>query len=183
MYRFSALVCISFVWPLVAQDAAGGKQLFEAQCAPCHGLRGTGGKGANLTLPVLKHAADDDTLFAVIRHGIDNTGMPETWQMTDHEIRLVIAYIRSLQRVSIEKLPGDPAAGKALFRAQGCGGCHMVNGIGGSLGPELDAVGARRSSERLRQCLLEPGRAVPDGFVMVRAVRQRWLGARRHTRQ
>ena len=47
----------------------------------------------------------------------------------------------------------------------------MVNGAGGSLGPELDEVGARRSSERLRQCLLEPGSALPDGFVMVRAVR------------
>ena len=46
----------------------------------------------------------------------------------------------------------------------------MLNGAGGSLGPELDEVGARRSSQRLRQCLLNPGSALPDGFVMVRAV-------------
>jgi putative heme-binding domain-containing protein len=47
----------------------------------------------------------------------------------------------------------------------------MVNGAGGVVGPDLSEVGARRSSQRLRQCLLDPGSAVPNGFVMVRAVR------------
>jgi cytochrome c oxidase cbb3-type subunit 3 len=183
MHRWSGLLWFACVLPLVAQappvnlsnlapqDLARGKQLFEAQCAPCHGLRGTGGKGANLARATLKHAVDDASLFAVIQDGIDNTGMPRTWQMTDHEIWLVVAYVRSLGRVAVEKLPGDPAQGKALFGAQGCGGCHMVDGAGGSLGPALDEVGARRSSERLRQCLTEPGSALPEGFVMVRAVR------------
>jgi len=154
------------------QDLAHGRQLFEAQCSPCHGLQGTGGKGANLALPNLKHAADDPALFSVIRDGIDNTGMPAIWQMTDHEVWLVVMYVRSLGRVAVEKLPGDPALGRTLFAAQGCDGCHMVNGAGGSLGPDLDEVGSRRSLERLRQCLLEPGSALPDGFVMVRAVRR-----------
>lgn len=157
---------------LTAEDMARGKQLFEAQCSTCHGIQGTGGKGANLARSSLKHAADDAGLFAVIQNGIDNTAMPSTWQMTDHEIWLVVAHVRSLGRVAVEKLPGDPARGKALFATQGCGGCHVVDGVGGNLGPELTEVGARRSSERLRQCLLEPGKALPDGFVMVRAVRR-----------
>ncbi|HLM98268.1 MAG TPA: c-type cytochrome [Bryobacteraceae bacterium] len=156
---------------LTAQDLTRGKQLFEAQCAPCHGIQGTGGKGANLARPTLKHAADDAGLFAVIQNGIENTGMPRAWQMTDREVWLVVAHVRSLGRVAVENLPGDAAQGKALFRSQGCGACHIVNGVGGNLGPELTEVGARRSSERLRQCLLEPGKALPDGFVMVRAVR------------
>lgn len=157
---------------LTAQDLARGRQLFEAQCAPCHGMQGTGGKGANLAQPRLKHAADDKGLFSVIRDGIQNTGMPGAWQMTDREIWLVVAHIRSLGRVAEEKLPGDPARGKALFEAQGCPACHTVNGVGGSLGPELTEVGSRRNSIRLRQCVLEPGKALPDGFVVVHAVRQ-----------
>jgi len=155
---------------LTLQDLARGKQLFEAQCAPCHGMQGTGGKGANLARPTLKHAADDAGLFAVIQNGIENTGMPGAWQMTDREVWLVVAHVRSLGRVAMENLPGNPARGKALFAARGCGGCHIVDGVGGNLGPELTEVGARRSSPRLRQCLLEPGKALPDGFVMVRAV-------------
>ena len=152
------------------QDLARGKQLFEAQCAPCHGIQGTGGKGANLARPTLKHAADDAGLFAVIQNGIENTGMPGAWQMTDRELWLVVTHVRSLGRVAVENLPGNPAQGKVLFAAQGCGGCHIVDGVGGNLGPELTEVGARRSAERLRQCLLAPGNAIPDGFVMVRTV-------------
>jgi cytochrome c oxidase cbb3-type subunit III len=185
MNRWSGLLWFACVWALGAQtppehsaqptnltpqDLARGKQLFQAQCSPCHGILGTGGKGANLARPTLKHAADDAALFSTIQEGIDNTGMPGAWQMTDREIWLVVAHVRSLGRVAVEKLPGDPAKGKTLFESQGCGGCHMVDGAGGSLGPDLDEVGARRSSERLRQCLLEPGSALPDGFVMVRAI-------------
>jgi cytochrome c oxidase cbb3-type subunit III len=155
---------------LTPQDLARGKQLFEAQCAPCHGMQGTGGKGANLARPTLKHAADDAGLFAVIQKGIENTGMPRAWQMTDREVWLVVAHVRSLGRVAVENLPGNPAQGKVLFAAHGCATCHIVDGVGGNLGPELTEVGARRSSQRLRQCLLEPGKALPDGFVMVRAV-------------
>jgi cytochrome c oxidase cbb3-type subunit III len=184
MHRLSALLCFSCALTLHAQtpapspqptnltpqDLARAKQLFEAQCSPCHGIQGTGGKGANLARPTLKHAADDTALFSVIQNGIDDTGMPGAWQMTDREIWLVIAHVRSLGRVAVEKLPGDPAKGKALFEAHGCSGCHMLKGSGGSLGPELDEVGARRSAQRLRQCLLDPGSALPDGFVMVHAV-------------
>ena len=155
---------------LTPQDLARGKRLFEAQCSPCHGMLGTGGKGANLARPTLKHAATDAALFSVIQDGIENTGMPGAWQMTDREIWLVIAHVRSLGRVAVEKLPGDPSKGKALFASRGCGTCHMVNGSGGNLGPTLDEVGARRSSERLRQCLLTPGSALPDGFLMISAV-------------
>jgi len=157
---------------LTPQDLIRGKQLFEAQCAPCHGIRGTGGKGANLARPTLKHAADDAALFATIQNGIENTGMPAAWQMTDREIWLVVAHVRSLGRVAVENLPGNREQGKALFAGRGCIGCHIVGGVGGNLGPELTEVGARRSAERLRQCLLEPGQALPDGFVMVRAVRR-----------
>jgi len=156
---------------LTSQDLARGKQLFEAQCAPCHGILGTGGKGANLALPTLKHAADDAALFSVIRHGIENTGMPETWQMTDREIWLVVSHVRALGRVAAETLPGDPIKGKLLFETQGCSTCHMVNGAGGSLGPNLDEVGARRSASHLRQCLLAPNSALPAGFMMIHAIR------------
>ena len=114
MHRLSGLLWFSCVLALGAQvppahsanltpqDLARGKQLFEAQCSPCHGIQGTGGKGANLARPTLKHAVDDAGLFSIIQDGIDNTGMPPAWQMTDHEIWLVVAHVRSLGRVGVE---------------------------------------------------------------------------------
>ncbi|MCW3099089.1 MAG: cytochrome b/b6 [Chthonomonadaceae bacterium] len=34
------------------------------------------------------------------------------------------------------------AAGAKVYEANGCGGCHMINGKGGTNGPDLSATGA-----------------------------------------
>lgn len=41
--------------PMTSAGVANGKRLFEAQCAPCHGIDGRGGKGANLAVARLRH--------------------------------------------------------------------------------------------------------------------------------
>ena len=58
-----------------------------------------------------------------------------------------------------EELTGEP-----LFNEH-CLGCHKVRGKGGSLGPDLSAVGARRDSRSMEQVIREPSRVFP-GTVM-----------------
>ena len=159
--------------PLSAVTPAGvanGKRLFAAQCAPCHGIDGRGGKGANLTIPRLRHAVNNQELVAVIREGIEGTGMLRAWQLDDPELLQVAAYVRSLARVTESAAPGDPVRGRALYEARRCSTCHIVDGLGSSLGPELTEVGARRGPKYLRRKLLNPGEEVADGFVLIRAV-------------
>jgi putative heme-binding domain-containing protein len=155
---------------LTTANVANGKRLFEAQCAPCHGMDGRGGKGANLSMPRLRHAVDNQELVAVIREGIQGTGMLRAWQLDDQELLQVAVYVRSLARVLASATPGDPVRGRAVFEARGCSGCHIVNGAGSSLGPELTEVGARRGLQYLRTKLLNPGAETTDGFLMIRAV-------------
>jgi putative heme-binding domain-containing protein len=138
-------------------DLAWGKGLFESQCARCHGLKGTGGTGPGLNRARLRRAADDEALFALIKDGIPATEMPATWQMDDREIRQVAGYVRSLGRAELAPLPGEPAKGKALYAKGDCSRCHAVNGQGGTLGPDLTDVGARRGVDHLRRTLLDPG--------------------------
>jgi cytochrome c oxidase cbb3-type subunit 3 len=140
------------------RDLARGKRLFEGHCARCHGMQGGGGTGANLRRPKLRHAADDDTLFDVIRSGFPGAGMPYTWAMTDNELRDVIAYVRSLGRVDPEPLPGDPDKGQLIYQQAACGNCHIVAGKGGNLGPELTDIGSRRGALFLRTAMLHPGK-------------------------
>lgn len=44
-----------------------------------------------------------------------------------------------------EKSSASSTRGMSLFRDKGCFACHSISGAGGSYGPELDGIGARRS--------------------------------------
>jgi mono/diheme cytochrome c family protein len=81
---------------LTANDLAQGKKIFVGQCALCHGIGGTGGRGPALNRPDLPRAADNQALFNIIKNGIPETEMPEAWQRTDREIWQVAGYVRSL---------------------------------------------------------------------------------------
>ncbi len=153
---------------LTTSDLARGNKLFVAHCALCHGIGGTGGRGPALNQPDLRRAADNRALFQIIQTGIQGTEMPEAWQLTDREISQVAGYVRSLGRTAVVKVPGDPVKGKEYYEAKGgCAACHIVSGRGGTMGPELSDIGARRSAAYLREALIDPGAAVPEGFLVV----------------
>ena len=145
------------------------EQLFLGQCGRCHGLKGEGGLGAILAQPRLHRAPDDESLFRVIRDGIRGTEMPAGSTLSTREVWQLAAFVRSLGRVPIETVAGNPQRGKEVYQAKGkCGQCHIVNGQGISVGPELSDIGTRRSASYLRASLVSPEAAVPDGFLQVR---------------
>ena len=53
-------------------------------------------------------------------------------------------------------------AGRALFRSQQCGGCHMIAGEGADDGPDLTEVGLRHSVAWLHSFLEAPGQFGED---------------------
>jgi mono/diheme cytochrome c family protein len=59
-----------------SRDVAAGQQIFDAQCAWCHGAAGTGGTGPDLRRSTLRHATNDLTLVEIVRNGIPGTEMP-----------------------------------------------------------------------------------------------------------
>jgi putative heme-binding domain-containing protein len=62
----------------------------------------------------------------------------------------------------------DAAAGKLLFEQSGCLGCHAIENLGGSLGPDLSEVGVMRSPDSLRLALTDPGAEIfPEHFTIV----------------
>jgi cytochrome c oxidase cbb3-type subunit III len=150
-------------------DVARGRQLFMGHCAPCHGPAGNGGKGANLARPALPRAADDPSLFRVIKNGIPNSEMPGAWEMIDHEVWQVAAFVRTLGRGAVEEhVSGDRVRGEQLVRTKGnCLQCHTIGREGGRMGPVLTEVGYRRNSEHLRKTLLDPKSTIPEGFAYV----------------
>lgn len=148
-----------------------GKTVFDGHCARCHGIGGTGGEGPSLAVPVLQHAADDEALASVIVNGIPNTDMPDNWMVGTAEVDALIEYVRSLGRVDAEELPGDRERGKEVYEGKGaCSVCHVIDGDGGTIGPDLSTIGLTRGSRYLHESLVAPGATVGSRYVVVTAV-------------
>lgn len=156
--------------PTGKSDLQQGEKLFAAQCAPCHGPKGEGARGPSLARARLSHAPDDAALIKVLTDGIRGSEMQGAGAMSDKEIRQTAAYVRSLGKVALKPVPGDAARGAALYSSKGCSGCHSLHGVGGVAGPDLSDIGAARSAAYLRESLLKPDAAVPEGYLLVTVV-------------
>ena len=149
-----------------------GEYQFRLNCAFCHGLgaRG-GGRGPDLTRRQKRHGSSDAEMFRSIHDGIPGTAMPAATNggigvgMSDEEIWQVVTYLRSVQVKAPAEPAGDSAHGKELFKgALGCSTCHMIQGKGGRLGPDLSTVGASRSTEYLAESVRRPSRRLAQGI-------------------
>ena len=164
---FSALLACPGISEAL-QGKQQGKSLYTEHCAPCHGVHGDDGFGANLALPRLPQAPDDQALARLIKNGYEGTEMPPAYGVTDDEVRQIIAYTRSLGRAAAQGVPGNVSRGEQLYKIKGnCAQCHMLKGQGGRLGPDLSDIGVRRGPAHLRESLLDPNAAVPFQFLLV----------------
>ncbi len=82
-------------------------------------------------------------------------------------------------RIDPNKLPsldhllarqGDPQRGKELLATSikndiQCLKCHIINGVGGQIGPELSVIGKKASKQDLLESILNPSKAVADQYV------------------
>jgi putative heme-binding domain-containing protein len=148
-----------------AADLASGAKVFVKYCGRCHGFDGSGGVGPPLTRPRLRRAADESGILEILVNGIPGTSMQAAWSLSERETLEVAAYVTSLGRRAEEPLPGDPARGRDLYARHGCAACHVVDGEGTSVGPDLSDIGLKRGAAFLRQSLLDPAAARPERAV------------------
>ena len=171
--RFAGVLIVMLwvaAWPARAQNTTElekGKQLFLGMCSNCHGVAGGGGEGPNLNRPVLSRAPDDQALAAVIRDGIPDRGMPRIRSFTDAELNAMVAFVRSLSRTAAVASAGNPANGKTVYQRLGCAACHIIDGEGGNLGPELTSIGTHRAPDYLRQAIVDPAATLPRGVMPI----------------
>ncbi len=135
-----------------AKDAAvkasvlEGRQIYIANCTPCHGTRGEGGVGPALNNKTLLDQATDEVLTGFISVGRPNTLMPAWSQanggpLTDEDVRHVVSFIRAWQPTAPEVVANaitpDASRGLTLFNGT-CFVCHGENGKGGGIAPALN---------------------------------------------
>ncbi len=91
-------------------DAAGlakGKELFMANCTPCHGANAEGGTGPNLTDEYWIHKGSLNDVFKTIKNGYPDKGM-QSWlvKFNPKEISFLASYVKSLRGTN----PANPKA-------------------------------------------------------------------------
>lgn len=140
-----------------SQTLAGGKRAFESVCASCHGLNGKGGERAPdiATTPEVVRLSDSETL-KILREGILQKGMPPFASLGPARLSEVLSFLRTLQgKGKASAIAANTEEGKEIFaRKGGCSQCHMVNGAGGFLGPDLSEYGASHSPDDVRNAIV-----------------------------
>jgi len=166
------------------QNAAVGKTLFEHHCVVCHGINGKGGRGPNLNRVRLLRAPDEAALKKLIAEGVPPE-MPNGFLLSEEDVANLAVYVRSLNKVLSEPLPGNSLRGTGTYAKSGCATCHILAGKGFAYGPELTDVGERRSASFIEEAILNPAATLPKpgsvgawtiegrpilGFLLVEAV-------------
>lgn len=148
------------------QVASEGRAIYNQSCTVCHGVDGTAGDRAPALAAARRYVRRSNSeLFDAIRNGIPGTLMPAL-PLSENDAWKVVAYIKSL-RATASQFPvdGDVDAGSEVFWGKGgCGKCHMVNGRGGLLGPNLTSLGNSMTSRKIREALTEAKPHPPAGF-------------------
>jgi cytochrome c oxidase cbb3-type subunit 3 len=81
-----------------ASKIEAGHAAFTQNCAACHGQKGEGVVGPNLTDEYWLHGGDVNEVFKTIKYGVTSKGMV-AWQgkLSDDQILEVASYILSIQ--------------------------------------------------------------------------------------
>ncbi len=181
--------------PFAGKDEAikDGGDMYRGYCTGCHGGLGHGGKCPDITDDIWVHGGADAEVFQTVSKGVRGTEMRNfDAGLTADEIWKIIAYIRTLAVTGQESgwkqfADGDPARGKAIFSnprgAAVCYRCHMIQGEGGRLGPDLSRVAAKRTPAYIWESIVNPNADLVENyqpFVVTMADGTRYEGYRRN---
>src|SRR6185503_16726434 len=128
-------------------------QLYQENCAGCHGADGRRGAAQALNDSLYLSFVSDAALQQVIAVGRSGTNMPAFSQqaggsLTDKQIELLVTGIRSKwagpDEFKLQEIPSytvnhasDPMKGVAVYQTY-CASCHGAQGTGGSAGSIVD---------------------------------------------
>jgi nitric oxide reductase subunit C len=171
----------------LSDTVVAGKVVFEKyNCNDCHTILGFGGYYAPDLTRVYGRRGEayirqvvnsPETVFASsARHMPQQRVKPQEvdsliaffgWvnEINNHDWPPQDSKTRGLTGVSRLLASVDISDGAALFKENNCFDCHTLRGTGNAIGPALDAVGARLSTEQIARQIADP-RAVKAASSM-----------------
>lgn len=144
--------------PVPAAQFAHGKQLFEANCAFCHGADARGGEtGPNLVrAQVVLDDQNGELIGPIVHNGFPDKGMPK-FDLSNADIVAIAAFLHH-QPLSdrgapskLDILVGNAIAGRTYFDEH-CTSCHSVTG-------DLAGIGGKYEPKTIQNLIVSGGRS------------------------
>lgn len=164
-----------------------GAELFKTQaCYGCHKVDGVsnGKLGVELTEVGSKWSLDYLRESIVDPKANNFESIMPTMELTDEEVTALVIYLKSLTGENLmrgpvahfletkawkeqkpKEVPVTIASGKQVYEDKACNACHMINGVGGKIGPDLSVYGLQRTRAWMIQHHLNP-RSLVGGSIM-----------------
>jgi ubiquinol-cytochrome c reductase cytochrome b subunit len=142
-------------WSL--REIAGSAFTTKAACNRCHNEAGVAEllqrSGSRPPEWVSGHVVDPEMIAPGLRE-------PPT-MLHEREAAAILAYVRRISREPMPDVPPSTMTAAAVF-ARHCIGCHVIDGDGGTDGPELSKIGAKHDQPTLRRWIADPESVNPD---------------------
>ena len=140
--------------PAVADEEEGdvgrGAKYYSDNCARCHNAR-----------PPVEHRPREWSVIIV--------HMRVVARLPGAQARDIEAFLRASSTPPLPTGPEEPGAiefsGAQLIDQYGCRGCHAIDGAGGTIGPNLDALFERRDEAWVREQIENPRRTKADSVM------------------
>lgn len=161
-------------------QVAAGKWVWQKHnCNDCHTILGIGGYYAPDLTKVASYR-DNDWMREFLKDPEKiwpaKRKMPNL-HLKDEEISLLVEYLTWVNGIDTNNWPPKPILaatsnltegakrGEALFATLGCSTCHIINGVGGQVGPDLTKVASRRDAAWIEQQIKDPKAHNPDSVM------------------
>jgi ubiquinol-cytochrome c reductase cytochrome b subunit len=151
------------------QEVAGLGFFRQEKCQACHDLNG----GANKAGPNLATSSEHRSAAWMLKYFknpnqvVPGSNMAPV-QLSDSNLNALAAFLLKLtpdNAADIASVSDSVVHGAQIYEAQGCGNCHMVNGVGAKLGPPLNGLAQRRDAQWVAKHFVNPS-AMSPGSIM-----------------
>jgi mono/diheme cytochrome c family protein len=178
--------CHGYTLASTPKLSRGAELFFTKACYGCHKVEGIsdGKLGPELTRVGAKWPLAYLEESIVVPRANNFESMMPKLEVSDEELRSLVIFLKSLTGENLIKGPVDNyyalkewkaakpaevevsvASGKLVFEGKHCNACHVINGAGGKIGPDLSVYGLQRTKEWMIQHHLNP-RSLVGGSVM-----------------
>lgn len=166
--------------PVITEEVNAGKMVWHKyDCIGCHTILGNGSYFApDMTKIAESKPKDYLKQFLMDPKAVNPKATMPKFGITAEEADHLIAFLDWISKVDTNGWPPKPilataigvggkelTAGQRLYQSLGCSGCHMINGIGGTTGPDLTTVGTRRDREWILGHFKDPKAFVPNSAM------------------